>query len=112
MIVEISVYLLIMGKGRHHRSSTFLPLLLSLAHKRSKSEKTGGDIPYGYDLAHGLLLKNEEEQKVIRIIRRLHGQGLSLRGICSELEREGFKTKRGNANWHPETVAHIIKRWS
>ena len=84
----------------------------ALAHKRSKSEKTGGDIPFGYDLAHGLLVKNDEEQGVIRIIRRLHGQGLSLRRICSELEREGHKTKRGNAVWHPETIAHIIKRGS
>jgi DNA invertase Pin-like site-specific DNA recombinase len=84
----------------------------ALAHKRSKSEKTGGDIPFGYDLAHGLLAKNDEEQRVIRVIRRLHKQGLSLRRICSELEREGYKTKRGNAVWHPETIAHIIRRGS
>jgi site-specific DNA recombinase len=84
----------------------------ALAHKRSRSEKTGGDIPFGYDLAQGLLVKNDEEQRVIRIIRRLHGQGLSLRRICSELEREGHKTKRGNAAWHPETIAHIIRRGS
>jgi DNA invertase Pin-like site-specific DNA recombinase len=84
----------------------------ALAHKRSKSEKTGGDIPFGYDLAQGILVKNDEEQGVIRIIRRLHGQGLSLRGICTELESEGHKTKRGNDKWHPETIAHIIRRGS
>jgi len=84
----------------------------ALAHKRSNGEKTGGDIPFGYDLAHGLLAKNDEEQGVILIIRRLHGEGLSLRRICSELQREGHKTKRGNAVWHPETIAHIIKRGS
>ena len=83
----------------------------ALAHKRSKSEKTGGDIPYGYDLTPaGILIKNEIEQRVIRLIKRLHGQGLSLRRICSELEREGHKTKRGNAVWHPESVSHIIRR--
>jgi len=85
----------------------------ALAHKRSKSEKTGGDIPYGYDLTpQGLLTQNNDEQRVIRIIRKLHGQGFSLRRICSELEREGYKTKRGNAAWHPETIAHIIRRGS
>ena len=84
----------------------------ALSHKRSRNEKTGGDVPYGYDLAHGLLVKNDEEQGVIRIIRRLHGQGLSLRRISSELEREGYKTKRGNPNWHPQSIAHIIKRGS
>jgi site-specific DNA recombinase len=84
----------------------------ALAHKRSKSEKTGGDIPFGYNLAQGILVKNDEEQGVIRIIRRLHGQRLSLRRICSELEREGHKTKRGNGKWHPQSIAHIIKRES
>jgi site-specific DNA recombinase len=83
----------------------------ALAHKRSKSEKTGGDIPYGFDLTpHGLLTQNTDQQKVIRLIRKLHGQGFSLRGICSELEREGHQTKRGNVRWHPETIAHILKR--
>jgi DNA invertase Pin-like site-specific DNA recombinase len=85
----------------------------ALAHKRSRSEKTGGDIPFGYDLTpQGLLTKNEDEQRVIRIIKKLHGQGFSLRRICSELEGEGYKTKRGNAVWHPETIAHIIRRGS
>jgi site-specific DNA recombinase len=85
----------------------------ALAHKRSRDEKTGGDIPLGYDLTpQGILIKNDAEQRVIRAIKRLHHHGFSLRGICSELEREGYKTKRGNAKWHPETVAHIIKRGS
>lgn len=83
----------------------------ALSHKRSRNEKTGGDVPYGYDLTPaGILIKNETEQKVIRIVKKLHGQGLSLRRICSELERKGHKTKRGNAEWHPETIAHIIGR--
>ena len=84
----------------------------ALAHKKSKNEKTGGDLPFGYDLAHGLLVKNDDEQRVIRVIKKLHGQGVSLRRICAELEREGYKTKRGNAVWHPETIAHIIRRGS
>ena len=59
----------------------------ALAHKRSRNEKTGGETPYGYDLTPaGILIDNEIEQRVIRIIRKLHGQGFSLRRICSELE--------------------------
>jgi DNA invertase Pin-like site-specific DNA recombinase len=46
---------------------------VALLHKRSRQEKTGGDIPFGYDLTPaGLLIKNHTEQKVIRLIRRLH----------------------------------------
>ena len=83
----------------------------ALSHKRSRNEKTGGDVPYGYDLTPaGILIKNHTEQKGIRLIRRLHQKGYSLRGICTELEREGYKTKRGNSKWHPQTVAGILKR--
>ena len=83
----------------------------ALSHKRSCNEKTGGDVPYGYDLTPaGLLIKNPTEQKVIRLIRRLNKRGYSLRGICSELDKEGHKTKRGNTRWHPQTVSSILKR--
>jgi site-specific DNA recombinase len=83
----------------------------ALAHKRSKNEKTGGDVPYGYDLTlAGLLIKNDTEQKVIRLIRHLHRQGVSLRGTCRELQRLGYQTKRGNLSWHPQTIASILKR--
>ena len=83
----------------------------ALAHKRSKSEKTGNAIPYGYDLTPaGILIKNDGEQEAIRLIGRLDRDGYSLRRICRELEKEKYLTKRGNPHWHPETIAHIIKR--
>jgi site-specific DNA recombinase len=84
----------------------------ALAHKRSKSEKTGGDVPFGYDLAHGLLVKNHEEQGIIRLIRNLNRDGYSLRRICRELEQAGHLTKRGNPIWHPATIAGILHRVS
>lgn len=74
-------------------------------------EKTGGDIPYGYDLTPaGILIKNDAEQKVIRVIRKLNSDGFSLRRVCRELEREGYPTKRGNLVWHPQTIRSILKR--
>jgi site-specific DNA recombinase len=85
----------------------------ALAHKRSKNEKTGGDVPYGYDLTPaGILIKNDAEQRVIRLIRHLHRQGVSLRGICRDLEYHGYRTKRGNDKWHPATLAGILERIS
>jgi hypothetical protein len=85
----------------------------ALSHKGSLNEKTGGDIPLGYDLTpQGILIKNDEEQGIIRHIRKLDEQGLSLRRICSELERDGHKTKKGNEVWHPQTIAQILKRGS
>jgi site-specific DNA recombinase len=85
----------------------------ALAHKRSKSEKTGGDVPYGYDLTPaGILIKNETEQEVIRFIRRLNRDGYSLRRICRELEREGHLTKNRSEIWQPSTIWKILRRGS
>ena len=85
----------------------------ALSHKRSLNEKTGGDLPYGYDLTPaGILIKNDAEQKVIRLIRRLHRDGYSLRKICRELEGEGHLTKNGNTIWQPSTILKILRRGS
>jgi len=85
----------------------------ALSYKRKRNEKTGGDVPYGYDLTRdGILIKNETEQKIIRLIRRLNRDGYSLRKICRELEREGQLTKRGNAVWQPSTISKILNRRS
>ena len=84
---------------------------VALSHKRSRNEKTGGDVPYGYSLTPaGILIKNDAEQKVIREIRRLHKDGLSSRKICRQLEEQGHLTKRGNKQWHPKTVLRILAR--
>lgn len=83
----------------------------ALAHKRKNNQKTGGDIPYGYDLSTaGLLIKNTDEQKVIKLMRNLNKNGYSLRKICSEIELTGYLTKRGNNKWHPKTVSRLLKR--
>ena len=83
----------------------------ALALKRSRNEKTGGDVPYGYGLTPaGILIKNETEQRVLKTIRRLNRDGYSLRKICRELERGGYSTKRGNPVWHPSVIWKILNR--
>lgn len=84
----------------------------ALQHKRAKGEKTGGDVPYGYNLDPdtGLLVENPAEQKAIRLIRKLQFKGHSLRAICADLKSEGYRTKTGKASWNPKTVSMIIKR--
>ena len=85
--------------------------VLALQHKKAKGEKTGGDVPYGYDVDEsGRLVVNEAEQKALLLIRRLRRKGGSLRAICRELEAEGYRTKRGLCRWHPQSVSQILKR--
>ena len=62
----------------------------ALSHKRAMNEKTGGDVPFGYNLTPtGHLEPNKAEQKAIRLIKRLNAKSYSLRAICRELEKEG-----------------------
>jgi len=80
----------------------------ALAVKRTRGEKTGGDVPYGFFLAaDGVhLVELPEEQEVIRLARELRAAGWSLRKIGAELGRRGALPRNGSA-WHPQTVARL-----
>ena len=82
----------------------------ALAHKRANKEKTGGDIPFGYYFDGVHLVEDENEQKAIALIRDLRKKGYTLQAICWELQREGYRTRRGNLKWQPKTVSRIIER--
>ncbi len=71
----------------------------ALAHKRSQGEKTGGDVPYGYQLdADGKTLVAEPgEQTLIAAIRTARQRGLSQRAVVADLARQGFTTRQGTA---------------
>jgi site-specific DNA recombinase len=78
--------------------------------KKSRGEKTGGDTPYGYQMApDGVHIEpHEGEQKAIHLIRELRDSGLSLRAIANHLNDQGI-TPRGN-RWHPTSVVRILDR--
>jgi DNA invertase Pin-like site-specific DNA recombinase len=83
----------------------------ALRHKRANNEKTGGDVPFGFDLDEaGTLRKNQVEQKAIGLIRDLTEKGYSLRAIGLELKRERYRTKTGRTDWNPKTISVIAKR--
>jgi len=82
----------------------------ALAYKKANGEKTGGDIPFGYRLEDDHLVQDAYEQKAISLIADLRKQGYRLQAICTELEKEGYRTRRGNAKWQPKTVSRIIER--
>jgi site-specific DNA recombinase len=89
-----------------------------LQHKRKNGEKTGGDVPYGYDVviegdgdtAVKRLVQNKTEQKAIKLIGKLRTKGHSLRAIGRELERRSIFTKRGKAQWHPRIIQAVLLR--
>lgn len=69
----------------------------ALSHKRSKGEKLGGDVPYGYGLAADgkKLVAEESEQALLRAIQEARQRGLTQRAVVAELARQGFTTRKG-----------------
>lgn len=84
---------------------------LALAHKRTKSEKTGGHVPFGFTVQHGsLLVANDSEMGTIEKIRQLRSSGNSLREIAAELELNEIKTKTGKSSWTAKVIRDLLRR--
>jgi hypothetical protein len=82
----------------------------ALAVKKSRGERLGGELPYGWQLAaDGVTLeRNEGEQAVVEAVRTLRAEGLSLRAIGTELERRGLMARTGRG-WHASQVSRIVR---
>lgn len=79
----------------------------ALQAKRKRGELAGG-VPYGWVAdAHRRLQPNPQEQTVIRIVRGLAAQGLSIRRIAGKLELAGIQPR--GARWHHTTIVRIQK---
>ena len=68
----------------------------ALAHKKAKGERTGA-VPFGSTLAaDGVKLEQcAAEQEVLRLVRELRAEGLSLRAITAQLEARGVLNRNG-----------------
>ena len=81
----------------------------ALEYKKAQGEKTGGDLPYGFNVIDGKLIENPSEQTVIRQILFLKDKGHSYNSIAEQLNKDGYKTKKGS-NWSHVQVKRIITR--
>lgn len=70
----------------------------------------GGPPPYGWAAVRGDLIPVPDEQRTIRLIRRLRADGRSYRAICAELERRGVPSRARHHKWRPATVCDIYAR--
>jgi site-specific DNA recombinase len=84
----------------------------ALRHKRNQGHRVG-NIPFGSRLAaDGQHLEQDAaEQAALQEIRRLRGEGTSLRGIAAALNHPAYRTRRGTA-WRLESVARIVNQRS
>ena len=91
------------------RESTGERTRTAMQFKKSNGERVGA-VPFGYRLASdGIHLEAESgEQAVIATIRALHQNGHTTRRIAEQLNREGYRLRRG-AEWTFGRVAQILR---
>ncbi len=68
--------------------------------------------PLGYRLGEDgrTLVPHEDEQRVLRILYDLRAAGANLRVVSDELNRLGFRTRRGG-RWYRQYVALQVARY-
>lgn len=79
----------------------------ALARKKERGEKTGGHIPFGYNVLDASLVENAQEQETIARMKRLRKQGLSFQRVADTLNSEGVPTKRECA-WTAMQVSRVV----
>ncbi len=81
----------------------------ALAVMRSNGRRISRHAPYGFRLNGQGWIEDEHEQQASRIMRRLRGQGLSLRHIAERLQTQGFTSRTGK-RLSPQLIANVLKR--
>jgi DNA invertase Pin-like site-specific DNA recombinase len=82
------------------------------AGRRTKADQGGyayGAPPFGTRSEDGRLVKDAREAEAVALVHQLHAEGFSFRGICTKLAESGYAPRRSQ-EWHPMTVARIMKR--
>jgi site-specific DNA recombinase len=69
---------------------------------------TGGWAPLGYSIEDKKYVINDTEAPAIRTIFKLADMGMSYRNICDELEKAGYKTRRGK-KFVPNSIHDILR---
>ncbi|MEE9131761.1 MAG: recombinase family protein [Phycisphaerales bacterium] len=81
----------------------------ALAVMRSNGRRISRHAPYGYMLNGQGWVEDEHEQRAIALMRQLRADGLSLRQIAAELERQGHHSRSGR-RLSAQTIANVLKR--
>ena len=82
--------------AEQERKNIALRTMAGKAVKAQSGGYVGGRPPFGYNIINGDLIVNEEEAEVVRLIFSWLDSGLGLRAVATNLNRLGYKTKKGN----------------
>ena len=81
---------------------------MALRHKKEQG-LVCGQVPYGMRREGDRLVRDSEQQKVLRLIRRWRGNEWSLRKISEHLNRKGIPAKKGG-KWFPSGVSSVLRK--
>jgi DNA invertase Pin-like site-specific DNA recombinase len=81
----------------------------ALRYKAERHERVG-QIPLGWALTGDgkVLVEDAREQEAIALMKVCNERGYTLRAICAELDRGGFKPS--GQKWHAKSIARVLKR--
>jgi DNA invertase Pin-like site-specific DNA recombinase len=96
--------------SEYERSMVVLRLRNGRRRKAQMGGYASGAPAFGYEARDGDLVELEEEQVTVKRICDLRASGASLRAICSILESEGHRSKRGGTGWQPMGVKRVLDR--
>lgn len=70
----------------------------AIAQRKDEGKKTGGDLPYGYELGPDgeTLRESTAEQRVIAVARKLRAEGHSLREVARRLAARKMFPREGD----------------
>jgi DNA invertase Pin-like site-specific DNA recombinase len=90
----------------------------ALAVKKGRGEKTGGAVPYGFQLGPDkpggkgpikTLMPCEAEQQALALMRQLRSEGLTLAAVGDELTARGISRREGG-RWEPQYIHRLLRR--
>ncbi len=85
----------------------------AMAHMRRTGRRISRFAPYGWDFddeGKGLVV-NRAEQRILQRMRRLRGEGMTLRQIAAALTERDVPTKHGRGGgWTPKVVRSLLLR--
>jgi DNA invertase Pin-like site-specific DNA recombinase len=100
------------GAAEMERNLTRERTRSAMAAKRTNGQRVGV-VPYGHGLAGdgATLVPIEAEQAVIREIRRMRSERMTLKTIADALTTRGVPTKTGKSTrWTHQAVARLLAR--
>lgn len=95
------------------KQRTSAAVKVKMERKRQAGEKTGGRVPFGYDVVtlDGVkkLAENAREQAAIRMMLAMRDAGDTLQAIADRLHADGVLPRDGG-KWAPTVIRSIVMR--